>query len=97
MLDCRKRAIEYWKNRSANAQNGNYFLPFARPSDFKFGENAAYSITMFFVQYYNDNEQYEYPLLGEDPQTVEDSLETERMVFKELGLIQDEISPELLN
>jgi len=54
-----------------------FFHPFESPANFKHGENSAYSLVLYIVEYYNDNDFYEYALAGEDEETCADSQEIE--------------------
>jgi hypothetical protein len=86
LLKCRIEAIKYYNERSQSIQGKSYHLPIAGPDGFSFGKNAAFSIVVNFVEYYNNNEYYDHPILGEDPETNIYSLETEARVFQQLGI-----------
>lgn len=85
----RTKAVEYYMERIKGIENRSYVLPFASPDDFKPGENSAFSITLNFVEFYNDDESYFYPIMGEDNATTRESIELEREVLEYLGYDSD--------
>lgn len=88
LLQCRADAIKYYNERLQGLEReGKYFLPFAAPENFTMGSNAAFSITLSFVEYYSDEECDEHVLIGEDDQTTAESREIELAVLKEKGLL----------
>ena len=62
-------------------EQNKYFLPFAAPKNFEFGKNAAFSITLALVEYYNEDEYYEHVTIGEDAETTAESREIELYVL----------------
>jgi hypothetical protein len=76
---CRAEAISFYNERMQGFESGKakFFLPFESPTKFKHGENAAYSLVLSIVEYYDENEYYEYALLGEDEQTCTEGREVE--------------------
>ena len=87
LLKCRSDAREYYMIRLNGIENNKYFLPFAAPSDFEMGKNAAISITLALVEYYSEDNYFEHPLMGEDDRTTSESREIETAVLKEKGLM----------
>lgn len=85
LVKCRAKAETYYWKRLNGLEQGKYFLPFAAPTDFVPGENAAFSISLSLVEYYSEDEQIEHCLLGEDEETILESSEIEAMVLKEKG------------
>src|SRR5215813_832315 len=84
LLKCRAEAEKYYYERLKGLEEGaTYFLPFAAPKDFVLGENAAFSITLSFVEYYNEDEEYEYDLVGQDEGTIAESREIETAVLRD--------------
>jgi hypothetical protein len=79
LIKCRNDAVNYYNARMQGFESGKakFFYPFESPSNFKHGENAAYSLVLSIVEYYNDDEYYEYALTGEDEETCADSREIE--------------------
>ncbi len=87
LLKCKDEAEAYYFKRLDGLNNGTYFLDFAPQKEFVFGENAAFSINLYLVEYYNESEQYEHVLLGEDDETNNEGRQIEAMVLKEKGLL----------
>lgn len=83
---CKDEAIQYYIERKEGLENSQYFLPFAAAAaaDFEFSKHAAYSITLSLIEYYNNYDWMEHPLIGEDAETIAESEETESMVLKEM-------------
>ena len=55
--------------------------------DFVMGKNALYSIDLYFVEYYDDDNYTEYNLLGDTETEIEESRELERFVLSRKGLL----------
>jgi hypothetical protein len=87
LLKCKAFAEKYYWERMKGLENSKYFLPFAGPENFVYSKNAACSLTLSLVEHYNEDEQFEYPLLGEDDETMFESRETEVMVLRQKGFI----------
>jgi len=87
LLKCRIDAEKYYWQRLIGLEQGRYFLEFAAPKDFKLGENAAYSLVLSLVEYYNEDNFMVHSLLGEDERTITESIEIEQAVLKEKGLL----------
>jgi len=83
LMDCKYQAEQYYYERLNGLEKGKYFLPYATPQDFELGKNAAFSITLSFVEYYTDNEYFEHTLIGEDEETTSESKEIETAVLTE--------------
>lgn len=91
LLKCKTQAEKYYYEKLSGLENnGKYFLPFAAPKDFVLGENAAFSITLSLIEYYTDDNNLEYPLLGEDDETIQENRIIERGVLIEKGFLQME-------
>ena len=84
LKECRELAKKYYWERFLGFQSKKYFLPFESPEDFIEGENAAFSITLSLVEYYNDSNYYEHIILGEDD--TQEAREFEKYVFKNRNL-----------
>jgi len=84
LKQCKAEAERFYFERLKGFESGKakYFYPFASPSNFKQGENSAYSLVLSIVEFYYENEYFEYPLLGEDEQTCAESREVEANVLK---------------
>lgn len=85
LLKCKTDAEKYYWERLEGLENGKYFLPFAAPKDFVFGETSAFSITLSLIEYYNDDNFIEHPLIGEDEETTAESKEIETAILKDKG------------
>lgn len=81
----RIKANLYFEERLDKVEKGEvkYFLPFAGPKEFTFGQNAAYSIVIYLVQHYTDSQIYFFPVRGEDEDSMEDGLKMEEIIFKQ--------------
>ncbi len=79
----RIKANSYFDERMEKVDKGevSYFLPFDSPDEFEFGKNASYSITIYLVEHYSDNEEYLHPVRGEDEESMAEGLETEQSLF----------------
>lgn len=79
LKQCKTEAERFYLERMKGFESGKakFFYPFESPSNFKQGKNSAYSLVLSIVEYYYDNEYYEYALLGEDEQTCAESREIE--------------------
>jgi hypothetical protein len=87
LLKCKAEAEKcYWEKLEVLEQ-GKYFLPFAAPQNFEFGENAAFSITLSLIEFYTDDNYYTHQLIGEDDETIAESREIEFEVLKAKGLL----------
>lgn len=88
LMRCKSEAENYYREQlEALEREGKFRLPFATPQDFKLGENATFSITLYFVHSYPSGEEHLFPILGEDDETLEEGREIENEVFKALGLL----------
>ena len=87
LLKCKNDAEKYYWERLNGLEQSKYFLPFAAPQNFKFGKNAAFSITLSLVEYYTDDYFIEHTLIGEDDETTTESIEIETSVLKSKGLL----------
>lgn len=85
LLKARKEAMEYYNQRLQGFDNTSYVLPFASPADYETSKNAAFSISLSLVEFYNDDELYIYPIAGEDDETVLENKESERLVLADKG------------
>jgi hypothetical protein len=79
LRECKAEAEKYYIERAKGFESGKakFHHPFASFEDFKQGENAAYSLVLYIVEYYDDNDYQEYALAGEDKETCADSREVE--------------------
>jgi len=88
LLYCRAKAIKWYQEREEGLiKNGKYFLPFASPKDFVLGENAAYTITLSLIEYYDEEFQLAYSLAGDDEIELQEGREFEEFLFKSKGLL----------
>ncbi len=85
LLKCKADAKKYYWERLEGLEKTKYFLEFAAPRDFEFGKNAAFSITLSFVEYHNEEEMYIYTLIGGDANEEAESVEFETAILKEKG------------
>lgn len=84
LLESREAGVK-WYHETIEGLNrqGKYFLPFTSPSEYIAGKHAAYSVTLSLVESY-DGDEYEYVLLGEDDESMDDTLEIEQLLFSEV-------------
>ncbi len=88
LLQCRAEAIQWYNERGRGIEKrGGYFLPFASPQNFVMGKNALFSIDLYFVEYYDDDNYTEYNLLGDSESEIEESRELERFALARKGLL----------
>jgi hypothetical protein len=87
LLKSKTEAERYYWNRLNGLVEGKYFLEFASPQNFVFGENAALSVVLSLVEYYTEDEFFEHPLIGESDETIAESVEIETAVLKSQGYI----------
>ena len=81
--ECKAKAEKYYWQRLKGLENGKYFLDFETPENFEFGKNAAFSITLSLIEYYNDDEFYQYPLIGDDDEVINESKKIESAILKD--------------
>ncbi len=84
----KKEAETYYKLRlDGIEEHGTYFLPFAAYKDFNLGENAAYSIVLYLVEYYTDEDCTLLALMGEDEDETSENKELEEAIWREKGFL----------
>lgn len=81
LKECRKIATKHYFDRLKGLNNGKFFLPFETPKKFVLGKNSAFSIILFLVEYYNEDNYFEHPILGEDSETIAVGKEIEIALF----------------
>jgi hypothetical protein len=65
--ESRRQAYDYYNERhELLAKEQAYFLPFAPTKDTHLGDIALYSLTLYFVECYNEDEYYLHGLEGVD-------------------------------
>ena len=85
LSQARSKAIQRYKDiENGILANGKFYLSYASPADFVYGENACYSITLSFVHTYGD-EIEKYALAGVDGALHIEALEFENYIFHELN------------
>ena len=64
VAECRTEAVKYYTERLEGFLSGKvkFHYPFESPDNFKEGKNAAYSLVIYIVEYYDENNFYEYAL-----------------------------------
>lgn len=87
LMKCKTDSEKYYWERLEGLERGKYFLEFAKPQNFEFGKNAAFSITLYLVEYYSNDNFIEHPLIGEDFETTNESKEIETAVLAEKGYL----------
>jgi len=89
LLKCKQEAENYYYHRlqGLEREGATYFLPFAGPKDFIEGKNAAFSIHLHLVEYYNEDNLVEHILIGEDDQTNAEGRFIEAAVLREKGFL----------
>ena len=86
LIESREEGIKWYYNTIEGlSREGKYFLPFASPSEYIPGKHAAYSVCLSLVENY-DGEEFEYVLLGEDYETMLETLEIEKLLFEHLEI-----------
>lgn len=83
LLKSREEAFSYYHTQLLASQQGKYALPFESPQDFELGKHAAFSISIYFVEYFNENHCNDYDLQNMDEKV--ESLATEALILKRLG------------
>jgi hypothetical protein len=88
LLECRKKAFEYYSKRKEGLDKRDSF--FEKPFTFPGVEadvlkkSSAYSISLNFVQDDPSHGVFLYPIAGEDEETVNESLELERLILNDM-------------
>lgn len=82
LAESKKQAYEYYTDRLLFlAKESDYFLPFTPATDASPGLIAAYSLTLYFVECYDEEEYYLYGLEGVDDDEKRRAGEIEAEVF----------------
>lgn len=80
--ESKRQAYEYYHDRLAFlAREEAYFLPFASTKDTSPGDIALYSLTLYFVECYNEDEYYLHGLEGVSEEEKADAREVEWEVW----------------
>jgi hypothetical protein len=99
LLESREAGIKWYVDTLKGLERqGKYFLPFASPSDFVEGKNAAYTVTLSFIEIF-DGDEFEYTLLGTNEDYLNSTLEMEEMIYGRIEfkkLIQQLIDYDLI-
>lgn len=88
LFESRNKAFKYYNEiqQGVNTGTATFFKPFAGFKDFKEGQNAAFSMEIDFIEYYNEEEEVGYTIVGGvDDEEIKDSLDTEKLVYKSKG------------
>ena len=64
LIKQKKESEKYYYERLFGLEDKQYFLDFAPPEEFEFGENAAFSVNHILVQCLNSKEENEFVLLA---------------------------------
>lgn len=84
--ESREQAYAYYTERLEFLSTaGNYFLPFALAKDPALGCIALYSLTLYFVACYNEDEYYLFGLEGVDEEERKKALQAEEECLKADG------------
>ena len=82
LAESRLQAYEYYQERvDVLSKEEDYFLPFAPVKDSYVGLLATYSLTLYFVACYNEDEYYLYGLEGASEDEAAKAREVEAEVF----------------
>lgn len=82
MQESRRQAYEYYRERlEVLSKEEEYFLPFAPTKDTKLGLIAIYSLTLYFVECYNEDEYYLHGLEGVSEEEKAEALKVEEDVL----------------
>jgi hypothetical protein len=82
LQESKQQAYDYYNDRlSFLSKEGAYFLPFAPVKDTSLGDIAIYSLTLYFVECYNEDEYYLHGLEGVSEEEKEEAKEVEWEVF----------------
>ena len=85
LLKAREDAFErYPKILDEIEKQGRYFLPYASPEDFVYGENACYSVTLSLVEEIEDDRIEIYEIEGESECIIAFGLDYEKFIIKSL-------------
>ena len=80
--ESRQQAYDYYKERlDFLSKEDEYFLPFEPTKDSSLGAIAVYSLTLYFVECYNEDEYYLYGLEGVNEQEKAEAREVEAEVL----------------
>lgn len=81
--ECRAEALKYYEERLNGFESGKvkFHYSFETPDNFKLGENAAYTLVLSLIQYFEEDDFIEYPLLGEDEETCTESRQVEAHIL----------------
>lgn len=83
LLESREAGVKWYCETIIGLNRvGKYFLPFASQSEYIEGKHAAYNVTLSLVETYN-GEEYEYILLGDDEDSLNQTLEIEEFLYEE--------------
>ncbi|MEJ7736368.1 MAG: hypothetical protein WKF97_02985 [Chitinophagaceae bacterium] len=77
LLKLKLEATQFYNEREQGLNDARYFLPYAAKKDLALGQDAAFSITLCLVEYYNDDYYFEHPLMGDDEEDEAESREIE--------------------
>jgi hypothetical protein len=84
----RKEAIEYLSERYRTLPEG-FVFPYLTPEQHDANpekEFSAYSHSVLFVEFFNDDVFEEWPIAGEDDEDVQEGLEHEKEIWVKIGL-----------
>jgi hypothetical protein len=85
--ESKKQAYSYYEERlEILSKEEDYFLPFTPAKDTKLGLIAVYSLTLYFVECYNDDEYYLHGLEGVPD---EEKAESERIEMEVLNAVEE--------
>jgi hypothetical protein len=80
----RKKAMDFYNERLEQVTEGNFHIPFATPSDLEMNENAAYGLTVSIIELYEDGEEDEWFLTGEDEELLKEGKAEEERIISEI-------------
>jgi hypothetical protein len=85
--ESKTQAYSYYEERlEILSKEEDYFLPFTPAKDTKLGLIAVYSLTLYFVECYNDDEYYLHGLEGVPD---EEKAESERIEMEVLNAVEE--------
>ena len=80
----RQQAMDFYREKLSALGDGKFELPFATPSNFEMNENAAFGLTFSIVELYEDEEEFEWYLAGEEDELLEEGKTEEARIISEI-------------
>ncbi len=84
LSEMRKKAMAFYNKRLEELSAEKFHLPFAIPSDLKMNDNAAFGCTLSILELYEDGEEAEWFLAGEDEEEIKEGEAEEERIISEI-------------